>query len=212
MPRSKEKSLYFQEIARTFFGLRGAPFVLSSRDMVTISAWEEKGIPLRTVLEGLEQAFENYRKRRVRGRKIPSLSFCEPEIMRAFAGFRDRSVGRAGKAESREEKRKKIKAEVGRFLETLPSEAVFLAGVYREALGLLSRKGASEERLERLDARAEQLIAKLAEAPFRAEMERRVRADFPNRPADELQRIFLLELVKRWREKYRVPYLSYFYY
>jgi hypothetical protein len=212
MLRGKEKSLYFQEIARTFFSLRGAPFVLSSRDMVTISSWEKMGIPLRTVLEGVERAFENYRKRTVRGRKMPSLSFCEPEVLRAFAGLRDRGVGRAEKVESREEKRKKIKAEVKRFLESLPPEASFLGGVYREALGLLSRRGASEESLERLDARAEELIAKLAEAPVRGEVERRVRADFPDRPADELQRIFLLELVKRWREKHRVPYLGYFYY
>jgi hypothetical protein len=120
MPRSKEKSFYFQEIARTFFGLRGAPFVLSSRDMVAISSWEEEGIPLRIVLEGIERAFENYRKRAFRGRKIPSLSFCQPEILRTYAEFKDREVGRADKAEPREEKRKRIRLRSGGFLRPCP--------------------------------------------------------------------------------------------
>ena len=212
MPRRESRSFYFQEIARTFFGLRGAPFVLSSRDMVTISSWEEKGIPLRIVLEGIERAFENYRKRAVRGRKISSLSFCQTEIMRVFAEFRDRGVGRAEKGESREDKRKKIKLEVKRFLKSLPLEAAFLSEVYREALSVLSQKEASEETLERLDARAEELITRQSDTADRAEVERYVRADFPGRQAEELRGISQIELVKRWRERHRVPYLSYFYY
>jgi len=212
MPRRENRSFYYQEISRTFFGLRGAPFVLSSRDMVTISSWEEKGIPLRIVLEGIERAFENYRKRAVRGRKISSLSFCQTEIMRAFAEFRDRGVGRAEKGESRENKRKKIKLEVERFLKSLPLEAAFLSEVYRETLSVLSRKEASEETLERLDAKAEELITRQADAADRAEVERCVRADFPGRQAEELRGISQIELVKRWRERHRVPYLSYFYY
>ncbi|HCS48777.1 MAG TPA: hypothetical protein DIW61_11200 [Candidatus Aminicenantes bacterium] len=212
MPRRKDKSFYFQEIARTFFSLRGAPFVLSSRDMVAISSWEERGIPLRIVLEGIERAFEKYRKRAVGGRKISSLSFCETEILRAHAEFRDRTVGRAEKGESREDKRKRIKIEVERFLKSLPPEAAFLGEVYREAQTVLNRREASEEALERLDARAEELITREADAAVRAEVEKRVRADFPGRPAEELRGIFLIGLVKRWREKFRVPYLSYFFY
>jgi hypothetical protein len=212
MPRSKNKSFYFQEIARAFFGLRGAPFVLSSRDMVTISSWEERGIPLRIVLEGIERAFEKYRKRSVGRGKISSLSFCETEILRAHAEFRDRGVGRAEKGESREDKRRKIRAEVERFLKSLPPEVDFLGEVYREALVVLSRKGASEDILERLDARAEELISEQADAADRAEVEKRIRADFPGRQAMELRGISQIELVKRWRERHRVPYLSYFYY
>ena len=212
MPRREHRSFYFQEIARAFFGLRGAPFVLSSRDMVAISSWEEKGIPLKIVLEGMERAFEKYRKRPNGGRKMSSLSFCEAEILRAHAESRDRGIGRAEKVESREDKRKRIRAEVQRFLKSLPQETDFLGDAYREALIVLGRKEASEETLERLDARAEELITKHADAAIRTEVETRVRADFPGRPAEEFRGIFLRELVKRWRERYRVPYLSYFYY
>ena len=208
----EKRSFYFQEIARAFFDHRGAPFVLSSRDMVTISSWEEKGIPLRIVQEGIERAFEKYRKRAVGGRKMPSLSFCETEILRAHAEYRDRGVGQAEKGESREDKRKRIRAEVERFLKSLPRETDFLGEVYREALAVLSRKEPSEETLERLDARAEELITRHAGTAARAEVEKRITADFPGRPAEELWRITQLELVKRWREKFRIPYLSYFYY
>lgn len=212
MPRREKRSFYFQEIARAFLGHRGAPFVLSSRDMVTISSWEERGIPLRIVLEGMERAFEKFRKRAAGGRKMPSLSFCETEVAKAHGECRDRGVGRAEKGESREDKRKRMRVEIERFLKSMPRETEFLGEVYREALTVLSRKGASEEALERLDARAEELITGLADTGVRAEVEKRVRADFPGRPAEELRRISLLELVKRWRERYRVPYLSYFYY
>jgi hypothetical protein len=212
MTRKEERSFYFQEIARAFHGHRGAPFVLSSRDMVTISSWEERGIPLRIVLEGMERAFEKYKRRSVGGQKMPSLSFCETEIVRAHADHRDRGIGRADRGESREAKRKRIRAEVERFLKSMPRETDFLGEVYREALTVLSRKEASEEALERLDAKAEDLIARLSDPSIQAEVEKQVRAGFPGRPPEELRRISLLELVKRWREKYRIPYLTYFYY
>ena len=213
MPRQQERSFYFQEIARAFLGLRGAPFVLSSRDMVTIASWEEKRIPLRVVLEGLERAFEKHRKRRgAEGRKMSSLAFCEAEILRAYAEYMDRGVGLAGKMDSQEGKKKKIRAEVKRFLDAMPPEARIVEDVYREALAVLGRKDAREDALERLDARAEVLIDRFADSVFRTDVEKRVRAGFPGRPADELRGIFLTELVRRWREKYRVPYLSTFYY
>jgi hypothetical protein len=212
MPRTEKRSFYFQEIARALFGHRGAPFVLSSRDMVTISSWEERGIPLQVVLEGMERAFEKFRKRAVGGRKMASLGFCESEVAKAHREYRDRGIGRAAKGESREDKKKRIRGEVERFLKSMPREAEFLGEVYREALVVLGRKAASEEALEQLDARAEDLIAVLADAAFRAEVDRRVRKDFSGHPAEELRRISLLELVKRWRERYRVPYLSYHYY
>jgi hypothetical protein len=215
MPRKQDRSFYFQEIARVFFGLRGAPFILSSRDMVTIASWEEKRIPLRVVLEGMERAFEKYRKRRgAEGRKMSSLAFCEAEILRAHAEHRDRGIGRTQEKRGPENKNKKkmIKIEVKRFLDSMPLEARLVEDVYREALAVLSLKDAPEDALERLDGRVEELIARFADAALRADVEKSVRAAFPGRPSAESGRIFLTELVRRWREKYRVPYLSPFYY
>jgi len=212
MPREQNRNRYFQEIARVFLQLRGAPFVLSSRDIDAISRWEEKGIPLRVVLEGIERAFEKYRTRGAAGRKIPSLSYCEREILSVHAEHREIAVGRAGKSDSREDKRRRIRQEVNSFLKRLTPETSFLGEVYREALAVLSRKGASEDDLERLDAKAEELIFAWANAETRERVEKQVRSDFPGRPGAELQEIAAREIIKKWREKYRVPYLSYFYY
>ncbi|MEW5902664.1 MAG: hypothetical protein AB1715_14455, partial [Acidobacteriota bacterium] len=206
MERRAERSRYFQGIARMFFDLRGAPFVLSSRDMVTISSWEEKRIPLRVVLEGIERAFENFRRRPVRSRKIPSLSFCEGEVLRAFAEFRDRRIGRESGKSSREAKRKKVKSEVTSFLGSLPPQVAYLEKVYRAALKILSRRNAAENELERLDEQAGALLVEHAVAEDLAGIEKRVKAEHSGRSAEELRQIAEVELVKWVRKKHRIPY------
>jgi hypothetical protein len=212
MSRREKQGFYYQQIAQSFLARRGAPYVLSSRDMVMISSWEETGIPLGVVLEGIERTFERSRPRLARGRKMSSLSFCQTEVMRAHAEFRDRKVGRESKERSREDKRKKVKLEVRRFLESLPAELEFLREAYREAQAALSRKNVAEDSLERLDEKVEKLIIRQAEAGGWSDMEKGVPAVFPGRPEADVQEISRLRLVKRWREKYRIPYLSLFYY
>jgi len=212
MSRREKQGFYYQQIAQAFFARRGAPYVLSSRDMVMISSWEETGIPLGVVLEGIERAFERSRPRLARGRKMSSLSFCQTEVMKAYNEFRDRKVGRDGKEPSREEKNKKVSLEATRFLESLPPEVEFLRDAYREGLAALSRKNVVEDALERLDEKIEQLIIREADAGDRGEMGKNVLADFSGRREADIQEISRLRIVKRWREKYRIPYLSLFYY
>ncbi len=210
--RQAQRSRYFQEIAQTFFDLRGAPFVLSSRDMVTISVWEEMGIPLRVVLEGVRRGFESYRKRHPQGRKIPSLSFCNAQVLKAFAQFRDRGVGRRRKEDSREAKKRKAKIEVERFLQSLAPGVSYLGGIYREALGILSRRAADEERLESLQSQVEELILRHARETERARVEHRIRESWKGRPESEVRDLSRILLVKTLREKYKIPHLSLFYY
>lgn len=211
MGREDQRSRYFQEIAQAFFALRGAPYVLSSKDQVTVAAWEETGIPLRVVLEGIRRAFENYR-RRAKNRKLPSLSFCQPEVLRAFGEFRDRSVGRRKRQVSREDKKKKARLEVRRFLRALPAEAGFLQDVYSEALGILSREEVEEGELGRLEEKTRELILRSASAQDRAEAEMHVRAEHKGRSAAERENILAASLVKSLREKYKIPHLDLFYY
>jgi hypothetical protein len=212
MMRQAQRSRYFQEIAQAFFDLRGAPFVLSSRDMVTISVWEETGIPLRVVLEGIQRGFEVYRKRQPQGRKIPSLSFCNAQVLKAFAEFRDRGVGRRRKEGSREAKKRRAKLEVERFLQSLAPGAGYLEGTYREALGILSRRAVNEERLESLQSEAEELILRHAQETERARVEHRIKENLKGRPESEVQELCRIQLVKTLREKHRIPHLSLFYY
>lgn len=212
MSRRENQGFYYRQIAHAFFALRGAPYVLSSRDVVMISSWEETGIPLGIVLEGIERAFERSRPRLARGRKMSSLSFCQTDVMRAFSEFRDRRVGREIKARSREDKRRRLKLEVRRFLEALPADLEFLREPYREAQAVLSAKSVVEDSLERLDDKVEKLIAREAEAADREKRAKSARTDFPGRQDTDVREIARLRLVKKWREEFRIPYLSLFYY
>jgi hypothetical protein len=212
MGRQTLRSRYFQEIAQTFFDLRGAPFVLSSTEIAAISSWEETGIPLRIVLEGIHRAFEKYRVRHVGGRKMSSLSFCNTEVLKAFAEFRDRGVGLRSKKTFREEKKKRLRDEVERFLQSLSAEVGCFKDLYEEALRVLSRKAAREEELEKMEEKAEDLILHLAQEEDKAEAERRVKAEWRGRPDSEVGEIYKIQLAKLIREKYRIPHLSLFYY
>jgi hypothetical protein len=212
MKRQAQRSRYFQEIARTFFDLRGAPFVLSSKDIVVISSWEEMGIPLRVVLEGIERAFENYRKRQAGGRKMSSLTYCNAEVLRTFAEFQDRNVGRRSKEVFRRQKKRSARIEVEIFLQSLSPEVSSLKEIYAEALQILSRRAVREEDLERLEERVEDLILRQAQEADKAEVRRRVQAEFLGRPDSQVQEIYKTQLTKFIREKYRIPHLSFFYY
>jgi len=207
-----QRSRYFQDIAAALFRLRGAPFVLSSGDMVTISSWEQAGIPLGVVQEGIRRAHEKARQARPAPGRLSSLSFCDREVKRAFQEHRDRRVGRGKRPAARSEKAGRAKEAVRAFLEASAAGAGYLHGVYDRALTLLSRKSIREEDLERLEAEAERLILEHAGGPERLEAEQRMRADFSGRSADQFDEILAVDLIRRAREKYQIPHLSLFYY
>jgi hypothetical protein len=212
MGRQALRGRYFQEIAELFFDLRGAPFVLSSKEIASISSWEETGIPLRIVLQGIQRAFEKYRERQAGGRKISSLSYCNAEVRKVFAEFRDRGVGIRSHKTFREEKKLRLREEVERFLQSLSAEVSCLKDLYEEALRVLSRKAAREEELEKMEEKAEDLILRLAQEEDRAESERLVKAEWRGRPDSEVGEIYKIQLAKLIRKKYKIPHLSLFFY
>ncbi len=212
MERRALRSRYFQEIAQAFFDLRGAPFVLSSRDMSVISSWEEMGIPLPVVLEGVRRAFESSRKRQAGRRKMSSLSYCNAEVLKAFLEFKDRRVGRRSKEIFREEKKKKASIEVDRFLMSLSPEVGWLKDIYAEARRVLGRKMVNEDALEKMEGEVEELILRNAPEADKTEVEKRIQAECRARPGPEARDIYKIRLVKLIREKYKIPRLSLFYY
>ncbi len=212
MERRALRSRYFQEIAEAFFDLRGAPFVLSSKDMVAISSWEESGIPLRVVLDGIRRAFDNYQKRQTGGRKMSSLSYCNAEVLKAFSEFRERRVGRRSKEVFREEKKQKVRIEVEKFLTSPSPEVGWLKDIYGEALQALCRKTASEEALEKMEGAVEELILRNAAEVDKAEVGKRIPATYLDRPGSEARDVSRIQLIKFIRKKYKIPHLSLFYY
>jgi hypothetical protein len=74
---------YFTEIEECYRRCRNTPTLLSTLDWALIESWKEAGIPLEAVLLGIERAFEKFRARPRRIRRINSLAYCAPLVLTA---------------------------------------------------------------------------------------------------------------------------------
>jgi len=206
------RSHYFQTIAQQFFKRRGAPFFLSSKDLVLIAKWENMGIPLQIVLEGMEKSFESRPgKPRTRG-KVFTLGYCEAQVIKAFSQNQERRVGRAKKMEPRGEKKEKVLAEVRKFLGRVPPEVSSLNESFERALALLSQIEIDEEGLEALEAEVEEKLLRFSSEALRERFRKTVRSESSLQEQEEAERILRLKLIKHLRDKHKIPYLSLFYY
>jgi hypothetical protein len=212
MPAGREE--YFRGIAGRFIALRGAPFSLSPADLALISAWESAGIPLAVVLEGLEEAFALRSGRPRAAGKVRVLSFCRLSVERAFARYRERTVGgkRGSGGGKTEKKQLAARAEAEEFLRRLPPAVSAVRPEYEEALRLLTAERPDTEALERLDEAIDAALGSTAGPAEREEAEAAVSREHP-RLRGEAKRVAVeIELVKALREKLRVPRVSLFYY
>jgi len=206
-----DRSAYYQQIARRFFQHRGAPFSLSPRDLVLIARWEDMRIPLGVVLEGIDKAFD-LKRREPSPSKVRSLSFCDAQVLKLFAQVRDAGVGREKRGRPMNGKKKDPALIIRGFLESLPAELEPLRKPFLQALVLYESRSGSEEEWERLEEEAEDLIIASAGKEDRETVKKRVSAEFKAKSKEEFERIFKIKLAKFLREKYRIPYLSPFYY
>ena len=164
------------------------------------------------ILEGIDRAFENYRKTGPKKEKVLSLSFCERQVIRAFERARERSVGGTRTSGEKSGGLEKVRAEVEKFLERVAPEAAFLKDIYLEALRKLSDGDVPAEVLERLDDEAEDRLLMSSSPAEREAAKTELRAAPETLPEADLERAAKIRIVKRLREKYRIPYLSFYYY
>ena len=88
---------YFTEIEEHFQRMRGTGlFLLSPLDWALIESWKISGIPLETVLKGIDEAFEKWRSRKSKRRLINSVAYCTQAVLEA--------AQRAPKSATRERK------------------------------------------------------------------------------------------------------------
>jgi hypothetical protein len=208
----KKRSKYFQSIARHLFKLRGAPFFLSSKELDYVARWEKMGIPLHVVLEGVERSFEIQKGKAGRKAKIQSLAFCDPQVLKAFEQDRERKVGHRKSIVERYEKRDRAKIEVESFLAKLSHQINYLREAYTLAQKVLAQGDLDEEELERLDAEIEELLWENSSDNEKERVKSEVLKDYEFRQKEEFERIFKIKLVKVLRDKYKIPYISLFYY
>ncbi len=210
--KSKHRSEYYQSIARYYFKRRGAPFFLSAAELGLIAKWEKMKIPLAVVLEGIQRAFESYLRKSGKRTKIQTLAYCEPQILRAFDQHRERRVGSEQKKVSRAEKRNRARAEIKKFLTSLPGQIDYLRESYSRAQNVLSQSLVEEEKLERIEGEIEELIWEHSAKNEKERVMKDIRSEYNVGVEEEFLRILRLKLVKELRDKYRIPYVSLFYY
>ncbi len=212
MKREEEKThRYFQAISRFFCELRGAPFFLSSKEVENIREWNNLGIPLHIVREGIKDCFAAHRKKTGRKGKILSLAFCHPFVMHAYEAFKERKVGRKIKPFDKTKKREELKKEVKKFLACCPLSYPDLREIFARVLKFLC-DNTEEDLLEELENEVEAFIIKMASEAERERIQKEVMAEFGNKSPQERDRILDIKLVKYLREKYEIPHISLYYY
>lgn len=88
---------YFTEIEERFRIARGTSlFLLSPIDWALIENWKNAGVPLEAVLEGIDNAFEKWRGRKIRTRAVNSLAYCAQAVAEAAKQKPEQRVGSAG--------------------------------------------------------------------------------------------------------------------
>jgi hypothetical protein len=208
----KDRSGYYQSIARAFLERRGAPFLLSPRDQALIAGWEARRIPLRVVLEAVGRTFDELRSRGRATRGIP-LSRCERHVDQAFAQHRDRGAGSRGPAGAAAMPAKPARArkEIEKALQGPAAGDPEIAALLRGAVAALEGSGPDEAELERIDSRIEELLWARSTAAEKAAAEEEARREMRGRPRAELDAAVRRLVVKAARAGRRIPHVSLFY-
>ena len=86
---------YFRSVEEHFITRRGHPLMLSPADVRRVVEWHEAGIPLPTVIEGIDIYFDRMARRERPARRAVTLAYVEDDVHDAWAGARHRRLGRA---------------------------------------------------------------------------------------------------------------------
>jgi hypothetical protein len=207
----KEAGRYFQTVARFFLEQRGVPFFLSSQEVEIIAGWEKDGIPVQTVLQGIKDGFERRKREPGRKHRALSLAFCQPFVDKAFEAYKERRVGTQRKSAQKRDKRKELQRAIFLFLESCPEEIQEIKQVYFRLQRKSSRE-LDETMLEALEQKVEALLLQKASKEEKNRIRKDVLDEFGSSGRKEVDRIMDLKIAKYVREKYKIPYLSLYYY
>jgi hypothetical protein len=86
---------YFTEIEEYFWRKRGAHLLVSPLDWAIVETWQRAGIPLNSVLKGIDRAFDSWsRSRRATGgRQLKSLAYCVDAVLDAATEAKEAAAG-----------------------------------------------------------------------------------------------------------------------
>jgi hypothetical protein len=232
---------YFTEIEEYFWQKRGAHLLVSPLDWAIVETWQKAGIPLPTVLKGIDRAFENFaRSRRAAGgRQLKTLAYCVDAVLDAAEEAKETAAGagpsatrkqQAGESFSREE----LRSFFSQNMERISNAASVLHATQPELakrveetrlrldemLPLIDTPGALdlEDFERRLTVLEEKLTAALtANAPegfmieIRREMDHQLAPYRRRMTSAQLSQLERQYMQKRLWERYNLPRLSLFY-
>jgi hypothetical protein len=86
---------YFTEIEEYFWRRRGAHLLVSPLDWAILETWQKAGIPIGTVLKGIDRAFESWARSRrsTGGRQLKSLAYCVDAVLDAAQEAAEAAAG-----------------------------------------------------------------------------------------------------------------------
>ncbi len=232
---------YFSEIEETFVRRRGRNLLLSPLDWALIETWQERGIPLRIVLRGIEQVFDGVDKQPAQKRTVKSLMYCRSEIEAQYADWLATQVGKSGdkkvqsskfKVQGSEESNlsknnlfsdESVSAHLKKVSADLKKAQPKTKGELRETLENVLKHlekleqnsqdaDTLEKSLEKFDADIDEILLKTAETErLKNEIEKQIASYRSKMEREVYQRTFDLMLLKRLREQTAIPRLSLFY-
>jgi hypothetical protein len=205
---------YFTEVERFYQTKRKSFTLLSTLDWVLVETWKESGIPLETVLRGIDRAFSRAK------REVNSLAYCMGAVAEVAEEEKEGRIETPKTPEFSSEETKKylddLAAKVDGVAKVFPEFAAKIGGI---AQSVRSTDAAEFEKAEQeLVALEEKLIAILKIASDEnalLQVKRSVDGDLnPFRSTMTTEQLSMLEQ-QLWRrklmEKYDVPRLSLFY-
>lgn len=80
---------YYAAVEDHFISRRGSPLFITPAEWHLVWKWEQAGIPLHVVKEGIDRVFE----RPASGRRSRKLGYCRQTVEAAFRRFREASLG-----------------------------------------------------------------------------------------------------------------------
>lgn len=232
---------YFTEIEEYFWRKRGAHLLVSPLDWAIVETWQKAGIPLPSVLRGIDRAFESWgrSRRAASGRQLKSLAYCVDSVLDAAAEAQEAAAGGGPEVQSsnagtepfsRDELRKYLQRNAERLRAAgekqrtphphLAARLVDAANRLDETLPSIESPNTLDlEDLERrLTVLEEKLAASLAAdadeeslLAIRREMDRSLAPYRRKMSAEQLAQLERQYIQKRLFEHFHVPRLSLFY-
>jgi hypothetical protein len=232
---SEQEDPYLLAIEETFNRRRKAPHLLSPRDWALADAWRKSGVPLRIVLQGIENCFDAFERRSPGARRINSLSYCRQEVLTLYdlyLGLHGPGAGRPDTAPP--EAAPRLARHLGRLLRRLKEASTAasadgrdpLVGAVAESTAEVRRlrtglkeadpadPAAVEASLDRLDAalveRALQIFTDEERRAIDSEIDAALGAQAAKMSGAALEATRAAARARRIRQRARLPRLSLF--